>query len=230
MKRLFNLTLIIILLSAVCGVNAQTKTAVKKKKASVSLDSLIFKSATPRLEIGFNNVSTYGSQTSATYYNGLRIGLTAEYKLKKNFSFLTGVFYNLVYSNKLQVYPNSESARYLSYGHNLYLPIHLNYNLPVSKNLKLFAFGGPTLSYGIAQYQNIVSTYDNTTMGVSNEYIDIYKSKLNQFDVQLGLGGGIQLKKYQLKAGYDWGLLNVNKLNAGAINQKGLYVSIAIKL
>jgi len=230
MKRLLNLTLIIILLSAGYSINAQTKKAIQKKKATVSLDSLIFKSATPRLEIGFNNSSTYGSKTSATYYNGLKVGLTAEYNLKNNFSLMTGVLYNLTYSNKLQVYPKLEYARYLTYGHSLYLPIHLNYNLPVSKNFKFFAFGGPTLSYGIAQYQNVVSTYDNTTMGVSNEYIDIYNSKLNQFDVQLGIGGGIQIKKYQLKGVYDWGLLNLNKLSTGAINQKGWCISITTKL
>jgi hypothetical protein len=230
MKRLLNLSLIIILLSAGCGVNAQTKKAVQKKKAPVSLDSLLFKRITPRLEIGFNNTSTSGTQTSATYYNGLKVGLTADYNLKNNLSLMTGILYTLAYSNKLQVYPKLEYARYLTYGHFLQLPIHITYSLPVSKNFKFFAFGGPTLSYGLAQYQNVVSTYDNSNMGITSDYIDIYKSKLNQFDVQVGLGGGIQLKKYQIKAGYDWGLLNVNKLNTGVINQNGWNVSIAIKL
>jgi hypothetical protein len=46
-------------------------------------------------------------------------------------------------------------------------------------------------------------------------------------NLQIGVGGGVQWKKYQVKAGYDWGLNNLNKTSSGNIYQKGLYISFA---
>ena len=69
MKRIFGFSLIILLLSISCGLTAQNKKTVKNKKPTVSLDSLIFKKLTNRLEIGYNNPSQYGSNFSTTYFN-----------------------------------------------------------------------------------------------------------------------------------------------------------------
>jgi hypothetical protein len=230
MKRVLGFSLIIILLSASCGLNAQNKKAIQKKKTQVSLDSLIFKKLTNRLEVGYNNPSQYSSTVSTTYFNGIKVGLTTELPLKNNFSLLAGVLYNLVYADKLEKYPVSTYANYVTYGHFLNVPIHLIYNLPVSKNLNFFGFAGPTLNYGLIQVQSTISTYSNTTYGIPMAYTNLYKSNLNQLDLQIGLGGGVEFKRYQLKAGYDWGLLNINKLSTGNLNQKGWYVSFAVKL
>ena len=230
MKRVVGFSLIILLLSASCGLNAQTKKNVLKKKNVVSLDSLIFKRVTNRLEIGYNNPSQYGSTVSTTYFNGLKVGLTSELPLKNNFSLLAGVLYNLVYSDKMQIKPSSTFTDYVTYGHFINVPVHLLYNLPVSKNLNFFGFGGLTLNYGLTQIQSIVSTYNNAIYGIPSAYTNLYKSNLNQLDLQVGVGGGVEFKKYQLKAGYDWGVLNINKLTTGSLNQKGWYVSFAIKL
>ena len=59
----------------------------------------------------------------------------------------------------------------------------------------------------------------------------MYKSNLNQLDLQLGLGLGVQWKKYQLKGGYDWGLINISKsASIGNLYQKGWYVSLSVTL
>ncbi|HEY6913040.1 MAG TPA: porin family protein, partial [Paludibacter sp.] len=163
---------------------------------------------------------------STTYFNGIKVGLTTELKMKNNFSLLTGILYNLVYSDKVQGYPNSKQVNYLAYGHFLNLPVMGTYNLPLTRNLKVFAFAGPTLNYGLSQINSGVSTVGT----ISSFYTDLYKtSVLNRLDLQVGIGGGIQFKKYQLKAGYDYGLLNLNRSTTN-MYQKGWYVSLSVNL
>ena len=239
MKRVFRFSLIILLLSIGCGLNAQNKKATKKKITEISLDSLIFKKLTNRLEVGYINPSQYYSKInslaydkshSTTYFNGISIGLTTELKLKNNLSLLTGVLYNLVYSDKLQKYPSSTFANYISYGHYLNVPVHLLYSYPITKNLKLFGFTGLTLNYGLLLKQNIVSTYNVPVFGITSAYTDLYQSDLNRLDLKVGVGGGVEYKQYQLKAGYNWGVLNINKLDTDILNQKGWFITFGIKL
>ena len=230
MKRSLSISLIILILSSGFALNAQIKKAVQKKKTEVSIDSLIFKKLINRLEVGYNNPSKYGSTVSTTFFNGLKVGLTTELPLKNNFSLLAGVLYNLVYSDKMQIKPGSTFTNYVTYGQFLNVPVHLIYNLPVTKNLNFFGFAGPTVNYGLTQVQSTFSTYNNATYGISSAYTNLYKSNLSQLDLQIGVGGGVQWNRYQLKGGYDWGLLNINKLTTGNLYQKGWYISLSVNL
>ena len=224
MKRILSISLIIFTLSTSYALNAQTKKVATKTKTPISLDSLIIKKLTNRLEVGYNNPARYGSSARTTYFNGVKVGLTTELQMKNNFSLLAGVLYNLVYSDELQIDPTK--VNYLSYGHFLSVPIMATYNFPVTKDLKFIGFAGPTLSYGLSQVRSTISTVST----ISTEYTDLYKnSVLNRLDLQVGVGAGVQFRKYQLKAGYDYGLLNVNKLS-GNLYQKGWYVSLSINL
>ena len=232
MKRTLSISLIILILSTTFSLNAQIKKAIQKKKATISLDSLIFKHLSNRIEVGFinpaNSGNTINDTISTTYSYGLKVGLTTELPLKYNFSLLTGVLYNMVYSDKLQKYYNSTSVEFMSYGNFITVPIHLNYIIPVSTDLEFNAFAGPTVSYGISQTQGIISTYDKITTTYNKE---LYKSTLNQLDLQLGLGLGVQWKKYQLKGGYDYGLLNISKSSTAYPRyQQGWYVSLSVTL
>jgi hypothetical protein len=44
-----------------------------------------------------------------------------------------------------------------------------------------------------------------------NENIASNMPQQNRFDLLLGLSGGVQFKNIYLKAGYDWGMLNLLK-------------------
>jgi len=214
MKSASKIYLAIILSVVVCIANAQTY----------------------RLEIGYNNPKRYGSGVSSpTYFNGIKFGGSAEFKLKNNFSLLTGALYNFVYSDKIQGYPGSLEAKYHTTGHSLDIPVRLMYTLPMSKTIKVFGFAGPNLNIGLFQNMKISSTlaYPSTSsLYVPSRSIDLYGGsdadyQLNRLNLQIGVGGGVQWKKYQVKAGYDWGVNNLNKTNSGNIYQKGLYVSFA---
>ena len=184
-----------------------------------------------RLEIGYNNPVRKGAAVSSTYFNGIRLGGTAEFDLKNNFSLLTGVLYNFVYSNKIQMYTNKDSVRYKSVGHLIEIPIRATYTLPLSKTLKLFGYAGPNISFGLAQKQETTSQLTpeyNSLYEVNSGTLDIYKSSMvNRLNLQIGVGGGVQWKKYQLKSGYDWGINNLDRTGTGIQHQNGWYVSFA---
>jgi len=190
----------------------------------------IAKAQTYRLEVGYTNPDRHGANISSTYFNGIRLGGTAEFELKKNFSLLTGALYNIVYSNKLQTYPNSDSVVYKTFGHYLDIPLRVTYTLPVNKNLKFFGFAGPNLNIGLFQNQEIISTLSTSLNAINNIVpgkTDFYKSSiLNRLNLQVGIGGGVQWKNYQLKSGYDFGINNLNRTDTGGNQfQKGWYVS-----
>ena len=209
MKRAFRISFIIILLSTVCTLNAQTY----------------------RLEIGYNNPQRFGPTVSSTNFNGIKIGGTVEFQLKNNFSLLTGALYNLVYSNKLQMYPNADSVTYMSVGHSIDIPVRLHYTYPFSKDFKVFGYAGPNLNIGLSQFQGTVSTLgtaESTYTGIVSNTKDLYQASiLNRLNLQVGVGGGVQWKKYQLKAGYDFGINTLNVSGSNKLYQSGWYVSLA---
>ena len=227
MKRLLSISLIVLILSTVFSLNAQSKKVTQKKKIQISLDSLVFKKLTNRFEVGYNNPSQYGTNFSTTYFNGIKVGLTTECPIMNNLSLLSGVLYNFVYSDKLQVYASSTYTFYSTSGHFIDIPLQIAYTYPVSNTLKFSGFVGPVLNIGISQKKSTFSTVP----GISTVFNDLsYTSDLNLLDLQLGLGLGVQWKHYQLKGGYDFGLLNINRLTTGNMYQRGWYISLSVTL
>ena len=203
MKSALRIRILLFLLVVVCSVNAQIY----------------------RLEVGYNNPVRTGTGISSTFFNGIQVGGTAEFDLKNQFSLLTGVLYNFVYSDKIQKYPNLNQVTYVSFGHFLNIPLHVTYTYPFSKSLKAFGYAGPNINIGL--YQTV-----NTTSDVSyipSKFSDLYKDAvLNRLNFQLGIGAGVQWKKYQLKGGYDFGINNINRLSTGNMNQNGWSVTLGI--
>jgi len=230
MKTVFKVSILVLFFAFTTSIYAQKSATVTP--TSISSDKSISKNA-PKfaIEAAYVNQIRNGSKVSPTYFNGGRIGATANYSLKNNVSLLTGVLYSVVYSDKRQGYPNSQFVKYYTLGHFIDIPLQAIYNLPLSKTLKMFAFAGLNINIGLSQKQDITSsqTYLATDpLYVASKTIDFYKeSVLNRLNLQIGVGGGIQWKHYQLKSGYDFGINNLNKLNTGNQYQKGWYVTFS---
>ena len=176
------------------------------------------------LEEGYINQVRTGSQVSKTYMNGIRIGPKIEFTFKNNMSLLSGVLYNIVYADKLQSYPNSASATYITWGHSLDIPVHLGYSLdvPFIKNFRVFGFAGPNLNIGLSANERVFSTLST----ISNSNTNLYKDDiLKRLNLQVGVGGGMQWRNYQLKSGYDWGVLDLSKTISTTYYQRGWYLT-----
>jgi hypothetical protein len=230
MKTVFKVSILVLFFDFTTSIFAQK--SAKVTSTIISTEKITSKTS-PRLAIqaGYVNQIRYGSNVSSTYFNGARIGATYNYDLKNNFSLLTGVLYSVVYSDKKQGYPNSKFVNYITLGHFLDIPLQVMYNLPLSKTFKMFAFAGPNINIGLFQKQDITSTQTylaTDPLYVQPKTIDFYKeSLLNRLNLQIGVGGGVQWKNYQLKSGYDFGINNLNKLNTGNQYQKGYYVTFS---
>jgi len=196
----------------------------------------ILSAQTYRLEVGFVSPKQSGAEFSTNYFNGGRLGVTAEFGLKHNFSLLTGALYSLVYSNKVQYYSSTDSVTYKTFGHSIDIPLRLTYTLPLSKNLKVFGFAGPNINVGIAQPRKTTAVLSSSLREVIDEFgnvptngtEDLYKSAMiSRINFQMGAGGGVQWKNYQLKGGYDFGINSINKVDTSKLfRQGGWYVSL----
>ncbi|MEA4851405.1 MAG: outer membrane beta-barrel protein [Paludibacter sp.] len=211
------------------------KSTLKLILVSMVLSIGILSAQTYRLEVGFVSPKQSGAEFSTNYFNGGRLGVTAEFGLKHNFSLLTGALYYLVYSNQVQYYSSTDSVTYKTFGHSIDIPLRLTYTLPLSKNLKVFGFAGPNINVGIAQPRKTTAVLSSSLREViefvnvpTNGTEDLYKSAMiSRINFQMGAGGGVQWKNYQLKGGYDFGINSINKVDTSKLlRQGGWYVSL----
>lgn len=239
MKTVFKVCILVLFIAFTTSNFAQKSASSTSKSNADKTYSKTF----PKIAVGagYVNQIRYGANVSSTYFNGARIGATSNYDLKNNVSLLTGVLYSVVYSDKKQGYPNSKFVNYITLGHFFDIPLQVMYNLPFSKTFKMFAFAGPNINIGLFQKQDItfsdnllgnnnITAYNEfkTFTGIEPKTIDFYKeSVLNRLNLQIGVGGGIQWKNYQLKSGYDFGINNLNKLDNGNQYQKGWFVTFS---
>lgn len=164
--------------------------------------------------------------------NGMYAGIDYDINLVGGLSLQPGLFWSFEYAER-------NLLKVLKIGlndHRLTLPVHIKYSFDVADSFKIYAFGGPKLSMGLVSQASLGLGLDLFDAKVK---YDLYSGKLNvnssqvtekiedlfdyqfekgvamnRFDVQLGLGLGIQLMDhFELKAGYDWGMLNLIRIN-----------------
>ncbi len=219
MKNLLKISLIILILSGATAIYAQ--------KFGV--------------ELGYLNPRRTGTAESTTNFRGIRLGGTVEYDLKYNFSLLSGALYSVVYGDKVQNYMDGDSIGYLTWGHSIDIPLRVTYTYQIANYLKVFVFAGPNLNIGLSQPQKVSAVlsdavkaqinnlYNNPYYTESGDY-DLYKKAvIHRMNFQLGAGGGVQFKNYQLKAGYDFGINSINAVDTGSLRQGGWYISLSYK-
>lgn len=187
------------------------------------------------LEGGYFNPKRVGPTTSETYFDAIRVGATVEYDLKYNIGIQSGLLYNIGYSNKMQRYAVSgDSVVYNTWSHALEIPVRIVYNLPLFKDFKIFGFAGPNVQIGLIQNQKIdIGLSDELVnmTGLQSGKYDLYGDKIiNRINLQLGAGGGVQWRKYSVKAGYDWGLNNLDRTKADKVKQGNWYVTLGYQI
>lgn len=180
-----------------------------------------------RIEAGYiqsdqrvpNDTVRYG------FLHGPRIGATFTFCLPYHFGIQTGVLYSLGMGNMEQHYRSldaesvqKEYMRNFTMEHNLTIPIRLYYTIPLWKKLNLFFYTGPQMQVGVAHRCYVDAHLSEGTRnwlnanGVQTEDYDRYDvGELRRFNIQYGLGGGLEWDRYRLQAGYDFGLNNLIK-------------------
>lgn len=175
--------------------------------------------------------------------HGFTASLTKDFPLVMSALYLhTGVGY--IYqgrsSNEL---PDGFSAKVISdrKEHFLTVPLRLKYTLPLSDDIKVVADAGPVLLAGLSSKMNYrTRVQDDVTSVMSyNVYSGKFNSagaagngsleswvkekagipygKVRRCDVMLGVGVGADFFRFlEVRAGYDWGLVNKYKGDVAA--------------
>lgn len=109
--------------------------------------------------------------------------------------------------------------------HNLYIPVMAQVNVPIG-GAKVFVFAGPTFQFAISSLLNVVAKVGE--IGFDQDVDLLGEDGLfKRTDIALGGGVGIEFHQFQLKAGYDFGLMNRSIVDGGTIKGQQLRMGIA---
>lgn len=181
--------------------------------------------------------------------NGFKIGVNYDFGLPvEGLSIRPGLNYMYLGDKLAEQQISSASVKYNRNDHYLNIPVDVKYAYAFSDDFKVFAFAGPKFAIGLASsltgsYSGSILGQDYSGKAVISRFSgkvtvkdgereigeDLFDTGLyNRFDLQLGLGAGVQYKSLSLEFGYDWGLLNQAKNASGDYRYKRnqLYLSL----
>ena len=143
------------------------------------------------------------------YSNTVFIGLTWAPEFGYGFGLQTGLYYELT----MEKAKDREVYTYFANEHALAIPLRFQYRIEVAKDFSLFLYTGPSFDFGLAfNIREEEIPYPGSLIEPEVEKYNIYElSNLQRFNVMWGVGGGLRYKGLQLRAGGDWGLIDIMK-------------------
>jgi len=200
------------------------------------------------------------SLANTVHLNGFKVGLTYDASYVAGFGSSIGVNYTFGYSQgkweprfpTINQYPRD---RMLITYHQLELFIDWQYKFEIAKETYLMLYTGPSLQCGLElSMRNDTQTEDFITGEVTTntgEWMNAYKADakqetqkgafitadnaLRRLNITWGVGAGFQYKRYFLRGGYDFGLINpydnasftmVDRRTRGRIDQWNIKLGI----
>ena len=154
--------------------------------------------------------------------NGFKVGLVYDASYVKGFGSSSGLNYTFGMSNGgwksrnpgFNEYPKDRAL--ITY-QELELYVDWQYKFEIAKETYLMVYTGPTIQCGLAftmrndtRMQDFNTGDITTTYGTKNSAYttSVNDEALRRFNVTWGVGAGFQYRRYFLRGGYDFGLLN----------------------
>ena len=164
--------------------------------------------------------------------NGFVVGAAYDVMFANSLGVSLGLDYALTFGDKIPTIMGLSFDNVTHNIHTLELPIRLVYEYPIEDDISVFAFAGPKLAFDL-------SWRGKETYGGITKTFDMYdKDVIYRFNLLLGPGLGARYRNFQIKLGYDWGLLNrYNKNNKFSvegftpdvkINNNNFYVMLGL--
>lgn len=169
---------------------------------------------------GGPNMSNFGGDVHDTSARaGFNVGLTFDLSLPANFYLASGVEFTTKGAKyRLDGVDGKISAnpRYIQ------VPVHIGYKIHVLPSTNILFHAGPYWAYGVGGRNKIDGEkYDFFGKG-DNEL-----AKRNDFG--LGIGAGVEFWKFGVGIGYDFGLLNISRIDNTTIRTQNAYLSVGYK-
>ena len=159
--------------------------------------------------------------------NGFKVGVVYDASYIAGFGSTIGINYTFgVYTSKWAsegIYSEYPRIRQHITYHQLELFVDWQYKFEIAKETYLILYTGPTLQCGI-DFDMRVDRQMDYDQQVEHFYYDGYKSddpdeSFKRLNVTWGVGAGFQYRRYFLRGGYDFGLMNPYK-HADFSNEK----------
>lgn len=183
-----------------------------------------------RIGAGYTNNSTASpSDDEALVTRGFYVEGTYDIALGSNFAIVPGLRYSFAGNKEVQGIEIDDvdlaDVEAALAEHNIYVPVMFQCSVPVGA-VKLFAFAGPTFQFAISSMMNVAAS----VLGFEvDEDVSLLGEDglLKRGDIAVGGGVGAEFGKFQIKAAYDYGLMNRSILESETLKSQQIRVGVS---
>ena len=166
-----------------------------------------------------DEVTLKGIDPVSVGMNGIYAGFSYNLPIAGVLGITPGLYYSMLFSND-SAFEGSLDAKLRE--HFVNVPVYLNVGFNLGASSRFFIFAGPTAQIGIS------STAQASVEGKDFPKTDRYKdSDYSRTNLLLGGGLGLNISRFQITAGYDQGLFNLDTSDDGTKRQKS-YAKIGV--
>lgn len=164
---------------------------------------------------GGANLSSYsGDIKNTNYVFKYQFGVTADIALTDHLYVVTGLDFQTK-GTKVDSKINKDTKYNPMY---LQLPVHAAYKFDIAPSMRFVVEAGPYIAYGIGGKMK------------GDRKVDIFgDDKFKRFDFGLGAGIGLEYKMIAVKAGYDFGLINVSDAKGVKARNQNAYLTLGYR-
>ena len=182
--------------------------------AVAAIMSISLASAQVGIQAGYSSAKSSSENSEAM--GGFHVGPIYNMSIQGPISLQYGLLYNLYLDKNSTDKVANSWVETNSTMHQFDIPVRVAAAFPLSDGVSAFVFAGPNFNLGLAG-KTSVSTYidGERSDALSWEGRDIYDDEdLSRFNLQLGLGAGLQYNNMGVRFSYDFGMLDMHKSDA----------------
>ena len=174
-----------------------------------------------------NSTESVKGNSNSVNSHGAFAGVSFNIPIAGGLGIAPGVYYSMI-TNKDSAAGNifgltiSGASTFME--HAINAPVYVNYGLDLSRDARFFVYGGPTVQYGLAS-----TTKGEIGIGGSSAdktYNNYDNENYNRFNVYVGGGVGFQAGAFQVTAGYDYGVTDLNKSDNVEAHRSNIKVGV----
>ncbi|MGI5846912.1 MAG: porin family protein [Candidatus Cryptobacteroides sp.] len=174
--------------------------------------------------VGFMNSSLNDGKESSAL-NGLFAGVSYNIPLAGGLGVAPGFYYSFLTKKDSG---NLGTFTYAGDRTDMYLtvPVDLNYGIQIADGFKALLFAGPAFSYGLSSKTKVSGSIGDFSAGSTRD--NYGNEDYGRIDVLLGGGVGVELEDIvRFTVGYDYGMMDLDKTDAGTLHRSQLHVGVA---
>ena len=169
--------------------------------------------------VNSTSTSKAGDKKTSGDSNGFYLGASYNIGISGGLGLAPGLYYEMLgASDKGSLWAGSTTEHYVN------VPVMVNYGLELMPDCTLFFYAGPTLSCGVASNTKLKVGGDKVSASTSVNNYD--NDSYGRFDVMLGGGVGFNINRFQVKVGYNAGLLDRNSTDAIKMHRSEVHLGV----